>query len=675
MKKTLTFLLLSLLTGTAKAQSSATGFVGDSIRIIDLQELVVNSIKRTPQQQLLNFVKNNSAATLEDILARLPEISLVRRGSYGMEPTIRYFSGGQINIQVDGMRIHGACTDRMDPVTIYIEPVNLQNLQVQTAGNGFMNGSSIGGTVNMKMAEPSFGHPNKITGVFSSGYQSAAKSFFESVRLNYSAKKWAAAASGTYRNSKDYRSGGGTVIPFSRYEKVNYSLSVKFQQSRNIYLKADMLADDGWNIGYPALPMDVGYAAARIASFSIHGDRAAKRLYTWQTKIYINHIRHFMDDSKRPLVPMHMDMPGVSKTYGVYTEGEMTINRKQKLLIRADGASTFLQASMTMHQAGQPDMYMLTWPDNRRNQYGISASWLWQPDSLWHFRLSARADLISSKLVSVTAKEQVGIFNAAFTGRRDGLKNVSAQVTKKIGRKLTITSALGYSERMPTTSELFGFYLFNNSDAYDYIGDPLLGEERSVQADLSLLYNRKRSRVQVSGYYSRVYGFISGSVDASLSTMTPGARGVKVYSNLPHASVMGVEASGFFKPMPAADIVSTIRYTYGLDDRNKPLPGVAPFKNITSFRFQPGRFFAQLETECVFSQNNINMQYGEDGTPGYVLLHTRFGCYTSLFKNNMEVLAGIENIFDKKYHEHLDWGNISRPGRNIYLQVRMTINN
>ena len=183
--------------------------VEDSSRIVELREVIVTTIQRPAQQQLINFFRANNSATLEEILSRLPEISLFRRGPYGMESSIRSFTGGQINVLVDGMRIHGACTDKMDPATIYIEPINLENLQVQTATTGFMSGSAIGGTLNMKMAEPDFLNGNKITGIISSGYQTAAKSFYESARLNYSTGKWAFRMSGTYRNNKSYRSGGG----------------------------------------------------------------------------------------------------------------------------------------------------------------------------------------------------------------------------------------------------------------------------------------------------------------------------------------------------------------------------------------------------------------------------------------------------------------------------------
>ena len=117
--------------------------------------------------------------------------------------------------------------------------------------------------------------------------------------------------------------------------------------------------------------------------------------------------------------------------------------------------------------------------------------------------------------------------------------------------------------------------------------------------------------------------------------------------------------------------MSAIRYTLAKDNNNEPLPFVAPLKNINSVSYQPGHFSVQLETETALSQNKVSGHYGEDVTPGYFLLNSRFGYNSSILKKNAEIQAGVENIFDKKYHEHLDWGNIPRPGRNIYLQIKI----
>lgn len=323
-----------------------------------------------------------------------------------------------------------------------------------------------------------------------------------------------------------------------------------------------------------------------------------------------------------------------------------------------------------MHDPGQPDMFMLTWPDNRRNQYGIGASWLWQADSLWQLQLNGRIDIFNSALTSTEAKEHVSIFSTGFSSRNDVLKNLSAQLSKKINRvKLTIGA--GYSERMPTATELFGFYLFNATDGHDYIGNPLLKTEKALQADVSVVYSYKRTRLQVSGYYSRVTDFIGATINPAFSVMTIGAGGVKTFSNINNATVAGAEASALFMPFTNTVAVSTVRYTIAKDAANDPLPFVAPLKNISSLRWQAAKFSVQVESEAAFAQNEVSAKYAEDATAGYLLLHTRLGYQFHVFKNFAELQAGIENMFDKNYHEHLDWKNISRPGRNFYVQVKI----
>lgn len=644
--------------------------LSDTSRVIELKEVRVASAQKTTQQALLSFFKSNHSSSLEDILSRLPEVSLVRRGAYGMEPSIRSNTGGQINVLIDGMRIHGACTDKMDPVTIYLEPANLEKLQIQTSASGFMYGSSTGGTLNMKMAEPVFTAPKKLTGTISSGYQSAANSWFQSAVLNYIHHKWAFRASGTYRKSDAYRSGGGEIIHFSQFEKINYSLSVKYQYTPKEWFRADFIGDDGWNIGYPALPMDVGYAGARIAAISYHREYAEKKLFNWVTKIYANKIRHFMDDSHRPQVPIHMDMPGVSETTGMYTEGDIKINNKQNLQFRADGSSTFLKADMTMYQTGQTNMYMLTWPNNRRNQLGISASWQFWMDSSLKWQLSARTDFINHILTTQEAKNHVHIFSPSVDGRNSVLKNISLAITKKIAAGLKSVVSFSYSERMPTAGELFGFYLFNANDNYDYIGNPSLKTEKNLQAEASLQFLSAQNRFQFTAFLSRINQYIFAQVEPAFSHMTIGASGVKTYTNIPFALMAGMEASAIVKPIKNFDLVSTLRFTAGRDHQRYHLPNIAPLKNITSLRWQHKQLFFQVETELAAPQQRFSYRAGEDATQSYSLFHFRSGYKINFSNILMELQAGMENLLDKRYHEHLDWGNIPRPGRNAYLQLK-----
>lgn len=670
--KQITLLLILSSSLSVFSQNNVALMSDDSSRSIELREIQVISKERTDRQRMLHFYRANQSASLEDILSRLPELSLIRRGTYGMEPSIRSLSGGQINVLVDGMRIHGACTDKMDPATIYIEPVNLEQLQLQTGSQGFVYGSATGGTVNLITASPVCHPDQKLHGLISSGFQTAAKSLHEALQLNYNTGNWSFLGSATWRKSDTYRSGGGEKIAFSQYEKLNYSLAASYQLNQHTRIKADYIGDNGWNIGYPALPMDVGYAVARIGSLGIQHTAAGKRLYKWQAKLYANQVRHYMDDTHRPNVPIHMDMPGRSMTAGFTAEGAMRINRKQQLRLVADASTTRLTASMTMYEAGQPPMYMLTWPDNRKDQYGAGISWTCQADSNWLLQSALRLDYIHTGLTTQAAKDHISILGVTDAARNELLKNLSFTGTRKLNDRLKASASVAYAERMPTATELYGFYLFNAQDGYDYLGNPGLLPEQSLQGEISLQTNGKKARLKFTAFYNHIRHFISGSVNQSFSTMTIGANGVKNFSALPFANLAGLESSLLYKPIAAIDIVSTLRYTNGKDNTGDPLPMIAPLKNTSTVRYQFSHFFLQLETEAASAQTEISGKYGEDKTNGYLLLHARSGCQFLLAGKKTDLQLGVENIFDKSYHEHLDWGNIKRPGRNGYLMIRLS---
>lgn len=667
MNKTIIFAIIILMANFAHAQNEDSVFK-DSSKIVDLTEVTVYNSKKV--NKATDYFKSNQSATLEDIMSRLPELSLIKRGPYGMEPSIRNLSDGRINVLIDGMKIHGACTDKMDPVTIYIEPSNLKSLEVESGGTGSFSGSSIGGTINMKKDEPLLYSGKTFSGIVHSGFQTAAKSFYEGVQLNYSTKKFGIKGTTTYRNSSNYRSGGGKIIPFSQFEKINYSLSLKYKLNERLYYLADYIGDKGYNIGYPALPMDVGFASANIGSMSLSYSDNSKKLYTWNLKVYANSVVHKMDDTKRPNVPMHMDMPGESNTKGFYAEASYRINRHQKIDVRIDASSVFLKADMTMYQPGELPMYMLTWPDNRTNQAGIAAKWNVHVSDKSSFMISGRLDGINSGLVTTESKSEMSIFGYE-KKRNDFLKSVSAKAYQKAGKNISIISSLSYSERFPTATELYGFYLFNASENYDYIGNPFLNPEKSIQAELTGNYRFGRSNIKLTGYYIHVLDYITGMVNPALSVMTIGAAGVKRFEQIKFADIIGAEGSLFLNVNKNVDVVSTLKYAYGKDSENNPLVAIAPLKSIVSVRRTFNNFYVQAESEMSAAQNRVNKMAAELPTNGFAIFHLRGEYNFAFFKLNSKAQFGVENILDKNYTEHLDWGKIPRQGRNFYIQLKV----
>lgn len=668
MKKTLLSAMYILLFSPAWCQKIETSLDNDSATLVLLNEVMIIATTKSCNQQIKDFYIANKAASTDEILSRLPEINMVRRGSYGMEPLIRTYTTGQVNILIDGMRIHGACTDKMDPASIYVEPQNLQSIQVLTS-NGTKAGSSIGGTMDLKLREPDCDCRKPLTGFISSGYQSAAKAFYETGALNFSKKKWSIRSNITYRKSSDYKSGGRDVVLYSQYEKLNYGLSAKYQVNSISYLKTDILFDDGWNIGYPVLPMDVGYAAARIGSISLVRNNIKSKWNNATYKIYANSIYHLMDDTHRPNVTMHMDMPGRSKVFGAYAEGTLHIRQNQNIQFRADVSSTNLMASMTMYQVNQPSMYMLTWPDNRTIQSGISAYYQNRLDSFSSINLTSRLDQFIYSLSTQEAKDQLSVLERPTGNISRILKNISAEYVRRFNSGLKVSAIAAYAERMPTSSEFYGFYLFNAFDNYDYIGSTLLKKEQAYKADIILAYTKSNIQLSITPFAVRVNNYILGVFQQGLSAMTIQAKGVKQYENISYADMAGLEALIIIKAGSSLQFISTFKYNYGVDNNKDPLPLIAPFKNTSSIKKQLNKWSLQLDAETASAQNRVNIQAKETATPGFFKANIRVAYSDFWEQTSFRIDCGIENIFDAAYKEHLDWGKIYRPGRNIYAQL------
>ena len=73
----------------------------------------------------------------------------------------------------------------------------------------------------------------------------------------------------------------------------------------------------------------------------------------------------------------------------------------------------------------------------------------------------------------------------------------------------------------------------------------------------------------------------------------------------------------------------------------------------------------QAESIWASAQNRVSTAVNEKSTPAYALFNARAGYNFLLKKQRFELNVALENIFDTYYREHLDWGNIPRPGRSL----------
>src|SRR5690606_8789274 len=143
--------------------------------------------------------------------------------------------------------------------------------------------------------------------------------------LDYSDERFYVDTDFIYRKADNYSAGGGVEVPFSQFEKYNLSTNVGIKVGDGKKLSTSFIYDEARDVGYPALTMDVSLARAFIGSASWFQERLVGNFRNWETKLYANTITHVMDDTERPDVPMHMDMPGWSDTYGYYSQAGLKV--------------------------------------------------------------------------------------------------------------------------------------------------------------------------------------------------------------------------------------------------------------------------------------------------------------------------------------------------------------
>lgn len=630
----------------------------------ELDEVLIEDSNQDEYNTALRYYKSDPLNSTDEVMEKLVGIWVIKRGNYAYEPVMRGMSAGQINVTIDEMRVLGACTDKMDPITSYVEPNNLEKLNISQGATGFQSGSTVGGSFDMQIKKPAFNPAKPWQTMFGTRFLSANKGVETLLNTGYSKNKIGVRLGGSYRKGENYRAGGGEIIDHSAYNKVNYSASMSYLPGLNDLLNVSVIGDYAWDIGYPALPMDVAKADAKIIGLTYDKWFKSKAFYQWTAKVYYNKVIHVMDDSNREVI-VRMDMPGYTNTFGSFIKGKYNIGERVSGQMKLDTYRSFAHAEMTMFFQNSPPMFMLTWPDVRRIVLGYQNQTYYKINERLILNGGTRIESNNVTNESKLGEQQVSVFQFDEPNTGEILINANIGFEKKIGDLFIADAMLSYGQRMPNESEQHGFYLFNAYDGYDYIGRPDLKSEQSGQFETSIKMETNQFRVQLTGYYYRFNRYIMGKIHEDLSPMTIGANGVKVYENLDFAMLAGVESQIAFK-WKQFNLLNITKYTYGQTEENKPLPLIPPLKSYLHMNYLiKDTWIFNVSVETSAEQNRISTDFGEDWTEGYTIANLKIIKSFHVQKVNFKTSIGVENIFDKRYHEHLDWANLSRTGRNI----------
>ncbi len=614
-------------------------------------------------------------ATIDDYLQQSAKVDMIKRGGYAWEPIINSMATERTLITIDGMRIFGACTDKMDPITSYIEVSNLCEATIKSGQQGACHGTTIGGSIDLKRNQTGFENLGWEASV-NTGFETNSKQKIIGSAINYADSLFYVDTNFMFRDAQNYTAGNGQEVLFSQFRKLNISTTSGILFDKNKMMEASIIYDKATNVGYPALPMDVSLAEALITSLKFEYVPKAEThasklgLTNWETKIYYNTITHRMDDTKRPFVPIHMDMPGWSDTYGFYSKAKGVFKNHYFV---ADLNSFYNRslANMTMYPVDSSEklMYMFTWPDVR-TLYNA----LFLEDNIalnCHSNLKFSASIANhfNEVADQSGLESLQIFYPNMKATKNRLLKSFSSNYLYDENGFSYGFGLAFGERAPSVSEGYGFYLFNSFDRYDYIGNPGLKNETSLEGNIFVGYKSEKGSAKVTSSYFHISNYIVGKPAQNLIPMTIGASGIKIYTALDYATIFNVDLNLDYQFSTDFKWKGQLVYSYGKDFENKNLPFISPLRYSSSLNYSKGKFSTGIAVQGNATQTQFSPFYGEDRTPAYAILNFDSGYSFHIDKSKWNLRAGVENILDTYYSTFADWNNFPRRGRNFFLNV------
>jgi iron complex outermembrane receptor protein len=235
-----------------------------------------------------------------------------------------------------------------------------------------------------------------------------------------------------------------------------------------------------------------------------------------------------------------------------------------------------------------------------------------------------------------------------------------------------LSGGAGYGTRAPSVSEGYGYFLYNTFDGYEYLGNPALKNEKSIESNASVTWHNQTLNIKLDGSLFYFTDYIIGKPD-DVYRMNPLADGVKQYVNLPHAVIFNTNLTVKYSFAEFFLWRNRLSYAIGRDDEKAPLPLIAPLNGETALSFSGYHFTAETGVQAAATQTDFSAEYGEDRTPAYLIANLNIGYSWRIKEIVMHLKTGVENIFDKRYSTYSDWNNIPRKGRNLFINIGLDI--
>ncbi|MEQ6929002.1 TonB-dependent copper receptor [Pseudomonas mosselii] len=669
---------IAVLCGSLLAPLALAAETGHEGHIHDTAELSPTVITAIAPSSPLTVVTNPKdprqpvpASDGGDYLKTIPGFSVIRAGGTNGDPVLRGMFGSRLNILNNGGMMLGACPGRMDAPTSYISPETYDRLTVIKGPQSVIWGpGGSAGTILFEREPEKFGElGSRVNGSVLAGSNGRFDKVLDAAagnQLGY------VRFIGNQSHSDDFEDGNGDTVP-SRWDKWNGDVSLGWTPDADTLLELTAGKGDG-EARSAGRGMDGSQFKRESLGLRFEKSNLGEVLDKVEAQVYYNYADHVMDNYtlRTPSGTGMMGMPMVSnvdrRTMGARVKA--TWRWADVQLISGIDAQTNEHRQrggmgVNAHK-GQP------WTkDADFHNYGAFGELTWYATGEDRLVTGARLDRASArdfrKGSATEGDTRADTLPSGFVRYEHDLAAIPA--TTYIG--------LGHTQRFPDYWELFSPKRAPAGSVNAFDG---IKPEKTTQLDFGIQYRDERLEAWASGYVGQVRDYILFDYQRNMmGSLTSQAQNVD-------ARIMGGELGAAYKLTENWKADATLAYAWGKNSSDgKALPQMPPLESRLGLTYSRDTWSVGALWRLVAEQNRIAKNQGNvvgkdyDTSSGFGVFSLN-GAYK--VNNNLKLSAGVDNLFDKAYAEHLNLaGNagfgypasatdpVNEPGRTFWTKV------
>lgn len=640
-----------------------------------------------------------------DYLKNIPGFSVIRKGGTDGDPVLRGMSGSKVGILMDGQEVYGGCGGRMDPPTAYIFPEMYDQVTVIKGPQSVVNGAGFSaGTVQFEKKIKHYTEPDY--NLYSSFKQGSFGRSDQLIDLSGGVSEGYAQLVGTRSHSNDYKDGNGKKVN-SEYTRWNTGLTVGFTPNEDTVIELSASKGDG-EAKYADRTMDASKLERENISFKFIEYDLAENVEQLEFQAYHNYVDHIMDNYSFRTTTSYSAMNPDRTTEGGKIKLTTTVpNANAKNVTGVDfkrdihtNRNAMGKASAGLVESTLESTVRST--DFNFKQIGIFDETTFDVSPKDKIVMGLRVD--KHEVVDERQKLGILIYNNPNYMHKDEATLTSGFVRyenamPELGLKNYI--GFGHSERFADYWERTKYNLemitaLNRTDVNAVTYQNILKPEKTNQIDIGTHWTHGDLSGSASLFYSKVNNYIQNrwfNTDGSKIYPYVGAPMNLSYTKVTNidATLYGGEVDMTYKVSPVYKVMGALSYVHGQNDtENKPLAQQPPLEFKLSAMYDDNQYSAGILARLVGAQNRYDIGTGsivmngvdKGETSGFAVFSINGGYK---YSKNVSFSAGIDNIFNKAYAEHLNNTDaasasaflnqlrIYEPGRNVWLEVKIVL--